>query len=671
MCSAAGLRSLIITLWFRLITLAVVAAVFYEALYLVRGKAQGWTFYLPGIEVAYEALTRLVAASVAGLLVGTVAAAAIAPVLWFFKSRREQLADWVTKVAVAAIVFLILRYVLISLIQWSAGRSSDAPWWADSSSRMLIKISLLAFYLAFALAMYIPRTRQEILSSLDGVLSKPMTRRTALATVAGTAVVLATEYAFGKHLSTAKAALVPKHPKGNFLVISFDALSAEDMSLYGCPRPTTASLDAFARKSTVFTNYFSASSFTTPAIATILTGLYPSESRVYQLQGRVSPEIGARNLFSLLRAGGYSTGAFMSNPFAYYFVKGFENDLDVFPEPVFQKGALQGLWEAMPPLHRDPGFGSPIDEYIDLAKAWDFLTREPDDLHLRYRPEMSFLQARQMLDELPNGFFLWVHVMAPHEPYLPALDDRGRFLADTRPLPDETKFWDGWKRRYEPGNQRLVDQWRLRYDEYITTADRAFGTFLSELENSGRLQDTTMIVTADHGEGFEGGVYQHHSPYLTRPVIHVPLIIRIPGQQQGRRVAVPADQTSLARTILELAGQPRSNWMRGPSLVPWLNANGPVKEQGLAFTQYLAENSVFKPLRKGTFGVIDGDYEYITYLDTQKGELRPLSEAHIWNLDRSAENPARAGTLRAALHARFPDLVRLEPPAHEPAAGPV
>ena len=663
MRSAAGFRSLIITLWFRLMTLAVVAAVFFEALSLV-WAARGWTFYLPGIEVAYEVLRRLVAASLVGLLVGTVTAAALAPVLWFFKSRREQLADWVTKVAVAATVFLILRYVLIELVQRSAVRLGNTFKWSPEPTHMLVEISLVAFYVAFLLAMYIPRTRKEIFSSLDGVLSPTMTRRTALATVAGAAGFWAAEYAFGKRLATVKAALGPKHPKGNFLVISFDALSAEDMSLYGCLRPTTPSLDAFSRKSTVFTKFYSASTFTTPAIATILTGLFPSETGVYQLQGRGFPEIGARNLLSVLRTAGYSTGAFMSNPYAYYFVKGFENDLDVFPDPVFQNGGLQRVWEAVQPPHRNPRFGSSIEEYLDLAYAWNSLTRERGDDPGRISPEMSFLHARQMLDKLPDGFFLWVHVLAPHRPYLPAPRDRGRFLPDTQPLPNETKFWDDWTLHYKPDKQRLVDPWRSRYDEFVATTDRAFGTFLSELENSCRLQDTTLIVTADHGESFEGGVYQHGTPYLTRPVVHVPLIIRTSGQQEGRSVAVPADQTSLAPTILELAGQPKSSWMRAPSLVPWLNADGPVKEQGLAFTQYLAQNSVFKPIRKGTFGVIDGEYEYITYLDTQKGELRPLNEAQIWNLDRSAENPARASTLRAALHSRFPDAVRLDPALH-------
>ena len=77
----------------------------------------------------------------------------------------------------------------------------------------------------------------------------------------------------------------------------------------------------------------------------------------------------------------------------------------------------------------------------------------------------------------------------------------------------------------------------------------------------------------------------------------------------------------------------------------------------MAFTQYFERNSVFKPLRHGSVGVIDGQYEYVFYLDSQKGELRPLNEAQIWNLDRSAEFPEQAASLRAALHSRFPDLV--------------
>jgi arylsulfatase A-like enzyme len=163
-------------------------------------------------------------------------------------------------------------------------------------------------------------------------------------------------------------------------------------------------------------------------------------------------------------------------------------------------------------------------------------------------------------------------------------------------------------------------------------------------------------VSADHGESFEGGMYQHGSPHLTRPVIHVPLIIKTPGQQQGREVAVTADQTALAPTILELAGLQKPNWMHGQSLLQWLNHNERGQREGLAFSQYFEENTIFEPVRHGSVGVIDGQYEYVLDLDAKAGTLRPLNEAHIWNLDRSAENPAKAQELLAAIYSRFPEL---------------
>ena len=56
--------------------------------------------------------------------------------------------------------------------------------------------------------------------------------------------------------------------------------------------------------------------------------------------------------------------------------------------------------------------------------------------------------------------------------------------------------------------------------------------------------------------------------------------------------------------------------------------------------------------------MIDGRYQYVLDLDTQKGVLRPLNEAQIWNLDRSDEYPGRAAALRAAILSRFPELVQ-------------
>jgi arylsulfatase A-like enzyme len=634
--------------WLRGMSLGIIALVFAEGLMLARGKAQGWSFYISPREVVFEAAVRLIASALAGMLLGSVYTAIIGPFLWYFHSSRERLADWSTRVAVVVIVFLDSRLALASLIAWSHHGHSHRP--------IFDAILLKAHVLVFVIALCIPRARKEVVTSLDGFLGNKMTRRTALATVAGTAALATVEFAIGRKSAVVRAALVPERPKSNFLLVTFDALNAEDMSLYGRKLPTTPYLDAFASKATVFTNFYSASTFTTPSIATMLTGVYPSQSHVHQLEGRVRAQDTNKTLPHVMHAAGYATGAFLSNPFAYYLAKNLENDYDSLPEPVFQGGRFEHLWNATRFLHQDSGIGSRIDEYFDLENIWNYFAGIPSNTSMRFRPAASFEQSRKLLAKLPDGFFLWVHVITPHNPYLPDGAERGRFLPADQVRTFEEEFGNRWKPHYEPDQQSSVDQRRLRYDEFIATADRAFGTFISDLEHSGKLQNTTVIVSADHGESFEGGVYQHSSPYLTRPDIHIPLIIRTPGQEETHRVAYTADQTALAPTILELAGQSKPDWMAGRSLAGWLNRNGQGEGEGLAFTQYLEKNSAFKPLRHGTVGVIDGSYQYVLDLDTKKGSLRPLKEAQTWNLDRSAENPARAEALRAAIYSRFPEL---------------
>lgn len=639
-------RSTLTSLWLRLISLGIVGLIFAEALWLAPGKAQGWTYYLTAREVVFEVVVRLIFAALAGIAIGTGLTAFVAPFFRYCTGSRERISNWVTNVAVVLVVFLDSKFALTTLIKWSHHGARFRP------------ILLVAHFLAFAGALCIPRARTEVITSLDGFLGESTTRRIAVVTVVAVGVLVATEFLFSRSLATVKAAQVHPRPKSNFLLVTFDALNAEDMSLYGRKLPTTPNIDAFARRATVFTNFYSASTFTTPSVATMMTGSYPSENHVYQLQGRVRAEDAEKHLPHLMRAAGYTTAAFLTNPFAYYLATSMAGGYDFLPEPVFQRGALAHLWSATSPLHQNSGIGSRIDEYFDLEIVWNLLTRTPSNLSMRFRPEPTFEHAKKVLAQLPEGYFLWVHVVTPHNPYLPAPADRGRFLPPEKITTFEEEFGGRWKPHYEPDQQSLLDERRLRYDEFIATADRAFGAFMSEMENSGRLQNTTVIVSADHGESFEGGVYQHSSPYLTRPVIHIPLIIRVPDQQEGHSVAFVADQTALGPTILDLAGQPKPDWMHGQSLRNWLTRDGQPEGEGLAFTQYLERNNVFKPLRHGKVGVIDGHYQYIFDIETQNGSLRPLGESHIWNLDRSAENPARAEALRKAIFTRFPYLLR-------------
>ena len=650
MSKNSGLRSAIVSLWWRLMTISIAALVFCESLVLARGKAQGWTFYLTKPEVVFEVVVRLVAAALAGLVAGTAVLIVISPFLALFKAQRDRIAEWSIKSAIYLTIFIVSRFALQVLIKWSY-TFGDHKGFFD-------RTLLLLHLVAFLVIPFVPRVRREVVSSMDGVLSPKVTRRTVVATVASAAALVVTEYAFSRRLRSIASALSPQRPRSNILLITFDALNAEDLSLSGFRLPTTPNIDAFARKSTVFTNYYAASTFTTPCIGVILTGTYPSESRIYGLSGQVPADLAPNTLAHLMRAGGYATGAFLTNPWAYYLGQSIPGGFEAFPEPHFHPGRMQRLWEDTTPLHQNSGVGSRIDEYFELESIYNDIARIPESLAFRFRPLATFEHTLEVLANLPDGFFVWVHAIPPHHPYLPDPADQGRWISEADVQSFKNEPWPLWKPHYPSSLQGKVDQRHLAYDEFLATTDRAFGEFIAKLENSGRLQNTTVIVSADHGESFEGGVYQHQSPYLTRPVIHIPLIVRKPGQEVGRTVGFTADQTTLAPTILDLAGLAKPESMHALSLVPWLDGDEPRENRGLAFCQYLERNSIFRPLRNGSFGVIDGEYQYVVYLDSQKGELRPLAEAQFWNLDRSAEYPERALALRAALHARFPDLIR-------------
>jgi hypothetical protein len=97
--------------------------------------------------------------------------------------------------------------------------------------------------------------------------------------------------------------------------------------------------------------------------------------------------------------------------------------------------------------------------------------------------------------------------------------------------------------------------------------------------------------------------------------------------------------------------------MQGPSLVPYLNGKPSDAPGGRAFSQYFERNRVFDPIKHGTVGVIEGDFQYVYFIDKQLGALRPLEKAEVWDMDFSGSYPREAAALRDVVRKRFPELV--------------
>lgn len=103
----------------------------------------------------------------------------------------------------------------------------------------------------------------------------------------------------------------------------------------------------------------------------------------------------------------------------------------------------------------------------------------------------------------------------------------------------------------------------------VQGVDRELGRLLDFLDSRGLANRTTIIVTADHGEAFGEHNKQFHATTLYEELLHVPLLVKIPGIPP-RKVDVPVSLVDLAPTVLDGFGLPTPGSFMGQSLVPLL-----------------------------------------------------------------------------------------------------
>jgi arylsulfatase A-like enzyme len=395
-------------------------------------------------------------------------------------------------------------------------------------------------------------------------------------------------------------------------LITLDALRAEDMSVYGYDRPTTPNLERFAQRSFVFENFVANSNFTTPATVTVETGKLPWSHRVFHLAGFLRGSVAHQNLPAALRERGYYTASIMSNvlatPFAHDTVESY--DAAQYVPPL----GLTGVWMRNTNL---AGVNGDVMLFYGLLRRLEgmlsgFVDKMIWDHRYPYPAEPIFDRARTLLESHAHAqpLFLWTHILAPHDPYWPPIPYRLHFLA-------KEKLTQIRASTLPPGT--TAAELRAEYDEMIQYADQAVGDYLDWLDRTGRLDHAIVIITADHGESFEHDWFQHAGPYLYNGLVHIPLLIHLPGQRLGSRVPQLSQQADLLPTLLDLVGAPIPSWADGISLKPALEGKTPPERY--IFTMALESDRVFDRITKGTLAVLDDDFKYLITLDSQREEL--------------------------------------------------
>jgi len=321
------------------------------------------------------------------------------------------------------------------------------------------------------------------------------------------------------------------HPL-NVILVTFDSLSAKEMSLYGYRRKTTPFIDRFAAESYVFDDMHANSNSSLPSLASILTGRYPMKHGHDRVRSLLASRSTIEDLDDILRSNGYRTAAIIGLSGGYLWINSLE------------KAGPGRLSRRMTGAFKERGISG-------LTTSLDATLRK----------------TLEVLDSARAPFFLWLHLYPPHEPYLPSTSFRGAFVKEK--VFDVIGSQRPYFNRFYPATaQPAVDMLRGRYDEHILEIDHAFGGFLESTRERGLFDTSIIMVTADHGEMFEKGYQGHNGPLLYHPLVHIPFIVRLPDGRAGRRVTASAEQVDIAPTVLDLLGLEIPRHMNGESLVP-------------------------------------------------------------------------------------------------------
>ena len=167
----------------------------------------------------------------------------------------------------------------------------------------------------------------------------------------------------------------------------------------------------------------------------------------------------------------------------------------------------------------------------------------------------------------PHGL-LWVELATLRLPWDLPDDFRGRYF-DAETEEDEGPLLNPPSGLLDAADDTLFLRWQRSYAGAVAYLDAGLGLLAEELEQRGLLSQTLLLLTSDYGLPLgEHGPLGLARPWLHDELIHVPLILHLPGAAEaGRRVSALTQPVDLAPTLLDAFGVPLPP-LHGRSLLP-------------------------------------------------------------------------------------------------------
>ena len=308
----------------------------------------------------------------------------------------------------------------------------------------------------------------------------------------------------------------------NVLLVSIDSLRPDHLHSYGYERETSPTIDALAREGTRFNTVVAPTPWTLPSHLTLLTSLPPEAHGVVRDGLRIRRRE-TTFLAQVFWRAGYTTGGFVSGPY----------------------------------LDADNGFSHGFDHYDDYTVAkMNFEASH----HSVTSPGLLRIVSKWLSEWDRSGhrrpFFIFLHMWDVHYDYTPPPPYDTMFDPDYRGDIDGVNFVHNDRVSPDMDPRDLAHVIAL-YDGEIRFTDFNLGKVLDALRTMGVLDDTIIVVTADHGDEFFEHGHKGHAKVLYDETLLVPLVIRFPRRvPAGKAVDAQVRLMDVAPTILSLAGLP-------------------------------------------------------------------------------------------------------------------
>lgn len=414
-------------------------------------------------------------------------------------------------------------------------------------------------------------------------------------------------------------------PRPDVLFIVLDTQRVDRLSCYGYGLPTTPNLDEFAATATRFATAIAPAQWTVPSHASMFTGVYPSEHTMVQSYSVMLDN--AVTLAERLRDGGYFTAGFCNNPLVGVINNGLRRGFLSFLN-------YSGL------LTSRPNQAGTSSGWIGRYRQWfkrqlsgvmtriqDAFARSDWLLSLSFTPLMVPLwqtalsfkgntaksledTARLLCDrpgiEPDQPIFAFVNLMGTHMPYHPPRPYIEQFAPHVLRDRDARNFLQrfnsdvyGWLApltgALDEAQKKTLDG---MYDAEVAAQDAQLGRFFDQLRQAGRLDNTLVVICADHGEHLGEKQFMGHSLSIYNELIRVPLIIQDPTQQQpqGTVVEEVVSTRRLFHTVLAATGL-ADETEQSLSLLP-NQQQGPIAETDYVFAEAIPPQNVVNLMQR-------------------------------------------------------------------------